>query len=195
LSRAGSDARFVLRAQRSRGREKQPSLRIRMNQKELKELIEFLIEKDIAEFELERGDVKVKIKRAGEPTVVHSHAEPRFYAVPPAPASLPDLGAVAGGHASAPATPAAPAPPAEENLHGVKSPIVGTFYEAPSPGAPPFVKAGDQVEVGQVLCIVEAMKLLNEIESDVAGEIVKKLATNGQPIEYGQELFAIRPKK
>ena len=77
----------------------------------------------------------------------------------------------------------------------VKSPIVGTFYEAPSPGAPPFVKPGDAVEVGQVLCIVEAMKLLNEIESDVAGEIVKKLAVNGQPIEYGQELFVIRPKK
>ena len=77
----------------------------------------------------------------------------------------------------------------------VKSPIVGTFYEAPSPGAPPFVKPGDMVEVGQVLCIVEAMKLLNEIESDVAGEIVKKLASNGQPIEYGQELFLIRPKK
>ena len=89
--------------------------------------------------------------------------------------------------------PAAPVP--EEGLHTVKSPIVGTFYEAPSPGAPPFVKPGDMVEVGQVLCIVEAMKLLNEIESDVAGEILKKLSTNGQPIEYGQELFVIRPKK
>ncbi len=167
-----------------------------MNQKELKELIEFLIEKDIAEFELERGDVKVKIKRAGEHTVVHSQAEPRFYAVPPA-APVVELGAVpvvaAAAAAAAPATPAAPAP--EEGLHTVKSPIVGTFYEAPSPGAPPFVKAGDSVEVGQVLCIVEAMKLLNEIESDVGGEIVKKLATNGQPIEYGQELFVIRPKK
>ena len=77
----------------------------------------------------------------------------------------------------------------------MKSPIVGTFYEAPSPGAPPFVKVGDTVEVGQVLCIVEAMKLLNEIESDVAGEIVKKFANNGQPIEYGQDLFVVRPKK
>ena len=77
----------------------------------------------------------------------------------------------------------------------VRSPIVGTFYEAPSPGAPPFVKVGDSVEVGQVLCIVEAMKLMNEIESDVAGEITKKLVTNGQPIEYGQELFVIRPRK
>jgi acetyl-CoA carboxylase biotin carboxyl carrier protein len=161
-----------------------------MNQKELKELIEFLIEKDIAEFELERGDVKVKIKRAGEHTFVHSQAEPRFYAVPsaPSPAVAPPA-AVA-----APVPPVTPAAP-EEVLHGVKSPIVGTFYEAPSPGAPPFVKVGDIVEVGQVLCIVEAMKLLNEIESDVAGEIVKKLATNGQPIEYGQELFSVRPKK
>ena len=167
-----------------------------MNQKELKELIEFLIEKDIAEFELERGDVKVRIKRAGEHTFVHSQADPRFYAVPAAPAPAVELGAVpgAGAPAAAPPVPAA-APAAEEGLHKVKSPIVGTFYEAPSPGAPPFVKPGDMVEVGQVLCIVEAMKLLNEIESDVAGEIVKSLATNGQPIEYGQELFVIRPKK
>ena len=164
-----------------------------MNQKELKELIEFLIEKDIAEFELERGDVKVRIKRAGEHTVVHSHAEPRFYAVPPAPAPVAELGAVPPVPPSVPAAATPPAP--EEELHTVKSPIVGTFYEAPSPGAPPFAKVGDSVEVGQVLCIVEAMKLLNEIESDVAGEVVKKLASNGQPIEYGQELFVIRPKK
>ena len=163
-----------------------------MNQKELKELIEFLIEKDIAEFELERGDVKIRIKRAAEHTVVHSHAEPRFYAVPPAPVPAVELAAVPPVPPSTPA-PATPAP--EEGLHTVKSPIVGTFYEAPSPGAPPFAKVGDSVEVGQVLCIVEAMKLLNEIESDVAGEIVKKLASNGQPIEYGQELFVIRPKK
>jgi acetyl-CoA carboxylase biotin carboxyl carrier protein len=77
----------------------------------------------------------------------------------------------------------------------VHSPIVGTYYESPSPGSPPFVKPGDVVELGQVLCIVEAMKLMNEIESDVAGEIVKMLITNGQPIEYGQDLFAIRPRK
>ena len=77
----------------------------------------------------------------------------------------------------------------------VKSPIVGTYYESPSPGSPPFVVPGDQVELGEVLCIVEAMKLMNEIESDVAGEVVKKLVSNGQPIEYGQELFAIRPRK
>jgi acetyl-CoA carboxylase biotin carboxyl carrier protein len=164
-----------------------------MNLKELKELIEFLEEKNIAEFELERGDVKVRIKRAGGQTVVHTHGDPRFFSVPAAPIT-PELIAVPVPGTTTPPPPAA-APPAEENLQAVKSPIVGTFYEAPSPGAPPFVKVGDTVEVGQVLCIVEAMKLLNEIESDVAGEIVKKLASNGQPIEYGQELFSIRPKK
>jgi acetyl-CoA carboxylase biotin carboxyl carrier protein len=161
-----------------------------MNQKELKELIEFLIEKDIAEFELERGDVKVKIKRAGEHTVVHTRTDVPYVAV-----TVPQTGSppVAASPAAPLPVPVEPVP--EENLHMVKSPIVGTFYEAPSPGAPPFVKVGDTVELGQVLCIVEAMKLLNEIESDVAGEIVKKMGSNGQPIEYGQELFAIRPKK
>jgi len=175
------------------GREWQGSPTVhRMNQKELKELIEFLIEKDIAEFELERGDVKVRIKRAGEHFAVHPHGDPRFFAVPAAPTAA----EMAGGPPVPPGlTAAPPAPVPEESFHMVKSPIVGTFYESPSPGAPPFVKAGDMVEEGQVLCIVEAMKLLNEIESDVAGEIVKKLAVNGQPIEYGQELFAIRPKK
>ena len=161
-----------------------------MNQKELKELIEFLIEKDIAEFELERGDVKVKIKRAAEPAPPDS----RYFAVHPASAQVIATTPVL---ATAPPTTepaAAPAIP-EEHLQPVRSPIVGTFYEAPSPGAPPFVKVGDTVEVGQVLCIVEAMKLMNEIECDVAGEIVKKLVTNGQPIKYGQELFAIGPKK
>lgn len=170
------------------------SSKISMNQKELKELIEFLIEKDIAEFELERGDVKVKVKRAGEHTIVHSHADPRFYAMPPA-VPVPETGSAQPAPAAASVPKAPEPPPPEEGLHMVKSPIVGTFYEAPSPGAPPFVKVGDVVEVGQVLCIVEAMKLLNEIESDVAGEIVKKLANNSQPIEYGQELFVIRPKK
>ena len=164
-----------------------------MNQKELKELIEFLIEKDIAEFELERGDVKVRIKRAGEHPVVHVQGEPRFFTAPAVAGNV-EAGVVPPAASGTP--PAAPKQtPPEEGLQTVKSPIVGTFYEAPSPGAPPFVKVGDTVEVGQVLCIVEAMKLLNEIESDVAGEIVKKLAVNGQPIEYGQELFAIRPKK
>jgi acetyl-CoA carboxylase biotin carboxyl carrier protein len=170
------------------------SHRNRMNLKEIKELVEFLVEKEIAEFELERGDVKVRIKRAGEHIAVHGHGDSRFIPVAPAPQSAPGVGTGPVVTAPPPPPPAAAAP-AEEELHIVKSPIVGTFYEAPSPGAPPFVKVGDTVETGQVLCIVEAMKLLNEIESDVAGEIVKKLPVNGQPIEYGQELFAIRPKK
>jgi len=162
-----------------------------MNQKELKELIEFLIEKDIAEFELERGDVKVKIRRG----VVQPPALPdsRYIAVHPA------SGDAAVHHAPAPASgkvdlaaAAAAVPEPEEDLHIVKSPIVGTFYESPSPGSPPFVKDGDRVEVGQVLCIVEAMKLMNEIECDVAGVLVKRLVDNGQPIEYGHELFSVR---
>lgn len=161
-----------------------------MNQKELKELIEFLIEKDIAEFELERGDVKVRIKR-GQAAIVQARGEVPFVAVPAVPATTAQ---VILPSAPGPSAASQGGPPPEENLHIVKSPIVGTLYEAPSPGAPPFVKVGDMVEVGQVLCIVEAMKLLNEIESDVAGEIVKKMGVNGQPIEYGQELFAIRPK-
>lgn len=167
-----------------------------MNQKELKELIEFLIEKDITEFELERGDVKVRIKRGAEPGSM-AGPDARFFAGHSAPPPAPQAAAVPV--ASSPAPTAAPpkeaAPEASEELHMVRSPIVGTFYESPSPGAPPFVKPGDMVDVGQVLCIVEAMKLMNEIESDVAGEVVKKLIANGQPIEYGQELFAIRSRK
>ena len=166
-----------------------------MNQKELKELIDFLIEKDISEFELERGDVKVRIKRGADAAApVIAHAMPiapiqMASAVPAAthssaPAPVPVPGSAAGAPVSA-----------EEELHTVKSPIVGTFYEAPGPGALPFVKPGDQVAAGQVLCIIEAMKLMNEIESDASGEIVKVLVNNGQPVEYGQPLFAIRPRK
>jgi acetyl-CoA carboxylase biotin carboxyl carrier protein len=167
-----------------------------MNQKELRELIEFLIEKDITEFELERGDVKVKVKRGehGAPPVIMQAA----------PMVMPAAAPHAAVH-SAPAAPAvsgAPAPPVtaaaedeDKDLYVVKSPIVGTFYEAPSPGSPPFVKPGDHVDAGQVLCIIEAMKLMNEIEADVAGEIVKRFANNGQPVEYGQPLFGIRQRK
>lgn len=162
-----------------------------MNQKELKELIEFLIEKDIAEFELERGDVKVRIKRGA--VHVAPPAPVTHVAVHTSPASGTEV--TSAPAALVPSAPIVAAPPAAETgLHTVHSPIVGTFYECPSPGSPPFVKPGDTVEVGQVLCIVEAMKLMNEIEADVAGEIVKKLVANGQPIEYGQELFVIRPR-
>jgi len=162
-----------------------------MNLKEIRELIEFLKEQDIAEFELERGDVKVRIKRGAEAAA--STHETRYVTMPAAVAPV-HPGVPAVTPATEAAKPAEKAPePAEENLHLVKSPIVGTFYESPSPGAPPFVKPGDNVAAGQVLCIVEAMKLMNEIESDVAGEVVKMLVTNNQPIEYGQALYAIRP--
>ncbi len=165
-----------------------------MNQKELKELIEFLIEKDISEFELERGDVKVRIKRGVDaqpvPVITPVAAVPAIASVSP---SAPPPAAVT--QTSAPAVPEAPRAEAEEELHLVKSPIVGTFYEAPAPGAPPFINPGDHVQAGQVLCIIEAMKLMNEIESDMTGEIVKVLAANGKPVEYGQPLFSIRPRK
>ncbi len=161
---------------------------------ELRELVEFLKANGIAEFDMEQDDLKVRIKFAGEP----------------APAAGLDLAQLS--RLMAPAVGATPvaapigaAPAAlsagtvveseqKETLHEVKSPIVGTFYESPAPGAPSFVQIGDQVEVGQVLCIVEAMKLMNEIESDVAGEVVKRIAASGQPVEYGQPLFAIRPR-
>lgn len=167
-----------------------------MNQKELRELIEFLKEQDIAEFELERGDVKVRIKR-GMPASPAAHPDSHYFSAHPAPPPAPERAAM-----PVTAAPGAPPPPGKaeapaaggEKLHTVRSPIVGTFYESPSPGSPPFVKPGDTVELGQVLCIVEAMKLMNEIESDVAGEVVEMLVKNGQPIEYGQDLFAIRPR-
>jgi len=159
-----------------------------MNQKELKELVEFLIEKDITEFELERGDVKVRIKR-GTPEAAPSAPAERI--IMQAPSTVPQVQAPP----AATSVPAAAPAPVQEELHMVRSPIVGTYYESPSPGSPPFVKPGDIVETGQIICIVEAMKLMNEIEADASGEIVKMLVANGQPIEYGQELFAIRPKK
>lgn len=163
-----------------------------MNQKEIKELIEFLIEKDVTEFELERGDVKVRVKR-GTPAVATS--QERIIAVHPAAVAPVAVSHPAATPVPSAAPPAATAEKPEEGLHMVHSPIVGTYYESPSPGSPPFVKVGDQIEAGQVLCIVEAMKLMNEIEADVAGEVVKMLVKNGQPIEYGQDLFAVRPRK
>jgi len=99
-----------------------------------------------------------------------------------------------GAHAAPAMAASPPAEAAAEELHLVKSPIVGTYYESPSPGSPAVIKPGDHVTQGQVLCIVEAMKLMNEIESDVAGEIVKILVNNGQPVEYGQALFSVRTR-
>ena len=159
---------------------------------ELRALVEFLKANEIAEFDMEQADLKVRIKFAGEPAAAAPVGGLDMAQLSRLMASAP-AAPVATAAASAPSA-AAPAAPAEEVLHEVKSPIVGTFYESPSPGAAAFVKVGDQVEVGQVLCIVEAMKLMNEIEADVAGEVVKRIAASGQPVEYGQPLFAIRAR-
>jgi acetyl-CoA carboxylase biotin carboxyl carrier protein len=169
-----------------------------MNQKEIKELIELLVEKDITEFALERGDIKVHVKRGSSaPAVVQ--VTPAVAAVPPVTATVaapvPAAGASAPASSGEPATPAPPASteqPEEADLHIVKSPIVGTLYEAPSPGTPPFVRVGDPVKEGQVLCIIEAMKLMNEIEAEVSGVLAKAFVANGSPVEYGMPLFAIR---
>jgi acetyl-CoA carboxylase biotin carboxyl carrier protein len=137
--------------------------------------------------------MKVRIKFAGEAAASAPAGGFDMAQLSRLMASAPSASAPVAAAATPVAASAAPAA-AEEVLHEVKSPIVGTFYESPSPGAPAFVKVGDQVEVGQVLCIVEAMKLMNEIEADVAGEVVKRIAASGQPVEYGQALFAIRAR-
>jgi acetyl-CoA carboxylase biotin carboxyl carrier protein len=171
---------------------------------QLRELVEFLKANGIAEFDMERTDLKVRLKFAGlQPAapipsavdlthlasaIAAQSAVPAVAASAPVaiPATLP--GAVPVAQAAAPAAEAGP----EAGAHIVKSPIVGTFYEAPSPDADPIVKLGERVSSGQVLCIVEAMKLMNEIESDFSGEIVKVYVKTGQPVEYGQALFAIK---
>jgi acetyl-CoA carboxylase biotin carboxyl carrier protein len=155
---------------------------------DLEHLIAFLKEHQVAEFELDRGELRIRLK---------------FEQPQASPAGLSDLaGLLASARATSaqPATAAPPvapvveAPAADPNagLHIVKSPIVGTYYGSPSPGASAFVSIGDHVDKGQVVCIVEAMKLMNEIESDAAGEIVKCFVSNGQPIEFGQPLFSVR---
>lgn len=166
------------------------------NLEKLRELIEFLRANDIAEFETERADTKLRIKFASAIAAaapagidVSQLAQLLAASAPAASASA----VVAHSHPHAEHAPAPPPAAPAVNLHQVKSPIVGTFYDSPSPGSAPFVKVGDIVEAGQVLCIVEAMKLMNEIESDAAGEIVERIANTGQPVEYGQPLFSIKP--
>jgi acetyl-CoA carboxylase biotin carboxyl carrier protein len=163
---------------------------------EIKELIHVVRETGIFELEVQRGENKVRIRTtaasanpevilpAGIPAPFHGAAAPPaapMLTSPPAPQEVP-----------VPAPP--PSPPQEDDRNFiVKSPIVGTYYDAPGPGSQPFVKVGDQVEVRQVLCIIESMKLMNEIEAEVAGIVVAKLVENGRPVEYGEALFAIRP--
>ena len=146
---------------------------------EIRELINLAAETGIAELEVQRGENRVRIRRA-------AFAAPQEFAVAPAPATPPP-------------PPPSEAPkdkdrdqPADPNLTLVKSPIVGTFYEAASPGAAPFVRVGERVQPGKVLCIIESMKLMNEIEAETSGIIESKLVMNGQPVEYGEALFAIR---
>ncbi len=164
----------------------------------LKDLIEFLKQQEVGEFELEQEDLKVRLSFIGQGSAsanVDLGQIAHLLQQHPKPAAAPVVGTLAASAQPA-AAPATPAPNAgeEASLHIVKSPIVGTFYEASAPGADPFVKVGDQVEAGQVICIVEAMKLMNEIECDAPGEIVKRMVASGQPVEYGQPLFAIRPR-
>jgi len=153
-----------------------------MTNEEIKELLRIFNESGVGELELQRGKDRLRIRRAGE----SGFAAPAPISVP-APVAAPAPVPVA-------AAPAAKVPEPDANRVLVKSPIVGTFYDAPSPGAAAFVKVGDQVEVGQVLCIIESMKLMNEIEADVAGVVAGKLVENGRPVEYGEALFAILPR-
>jgi acetyl-CoA carboxylase biotin carboxyl carrier protein len=150
---------------------------------DLKHLIEFLKENQVAEFELDRGDVKVRLKFS-QPEASASSLTEMARLLTTAPPSVAKA-AAAQSVAEAPAV-------EDATLHIVKSPIVGTFYGSSTPGSAPFVSPGDRVEKGQVVGIIEAMKLMNEIESDAAGEIVKCFVSNGQPIEYGQPLFSVR---
>jgi len=149
---------------------------------EIRELIALANETGLAELEVRRGDDIVRIRRAG-------FAAPQEFLVAPAtgvPAAVPP--------AAPPPTHEPPAKPAgpDPNLTLVKSPIVGTFYESGSPGAAPFVRIGERVQPGKVLCIIESMKLMNEIEAEISGIVESKLVMNGQPVEYGEALFAIR---
>jgi len=148
-----------------------------MDLRKLKTLIDLVAESGIAEIEVTEGEDKVRIVK-----------HPQAAAATAAP-SPPSAAAVATPAASAPPAVATPAEPVQGNL--VKSPMVGTFYRSPSPGAKAFVEVGQTVKAGDTLCIIEAMKLLNEIEAEVAGEVKEVLVDNGQPVEYGQPLFVI----
>jgi len=153
-----------------------------MDIRKVKKLIELLEESGVAEIEIQEGEESVRISR-------YSQSAP-----PPAPAPVPAAVPPPAAAAPAPAPATAEAPTAEPGVpegHVVKSPMVGTFYRAPSPGASPFVEVGQQVNVGDTLCIIEAMKLLNQIEADKAGTIKAILVENGQPVEYDQPLFII----
>jgi len=156
---------------------------------QIERLLEFMAEHNLEEFEYALGDFRIRLRKPSAGVVL---AGPR--------AGVPEIIVAGGGNpgtaaASGGAREAPSEARASEDLHIVKSPIVGTFYGSPSPGTEPFVQLGEHVEVGQTLCIVEAMKLMNEIESDLGGEVMRVFAEDGQPVEYGQPLFGIRPSR
>jgi acetyl-CoA carboxylase biotin carboxyl carrier protein len=146
-----------------------------MDIRKIKKLIELLEESGIAEIEIKEGEEAVRISRMPTGTAT-------VHALPQLPAAAP---------LAPPAAPAAEAPKARPNEHVVTAPMVGTFYASPTPGAKPFVEIGDEIKVGQVLCIIEAMKMMNQIEADRAGRITSIMARNGDPVEYGQPLFVV----
>jgi acetyl-CoA carboxylase biotin carboxyl carrier protein len=155
---------------------------------QIERLLKTMAEHNLEEFEYSRGDLRIRLKKPSAGTALmapRSNAFPEIIVAGPASSS-------AGSAATAPS---GLEPRSTEDLHLVKSPIVGTFYGSPSPGAEPFVKIGAYVEDGETLCIVEAMKLMNEIESDSSGEVLRIFVENGQPVEYGQPLFGIRPSR
>jgi acetyl-CoA carboxylase biotin carboxyl carrier protein len=154
---------------------------------QIEQLLQFMTEHNLEEFEYSRGDLRIRLRKPSAGVLVPA---PRMAATPEiiVPGSLETSDASTTGASAAEAR-------STEDLHLVKSPIVGTYYESPSPGTEAFVKVGTYVETGKVLCIVEAMKLMNEIESDVSGEVVRIFVENGQPVEYGQPLFGIRPSR
>jgi acetyl-CoA carboxylase biotin carboxyl carrier protein len=163
-----------------------------MTIEEIKELISLVNDTGIAELEVTRGENRVRIRRANPP-VPQDYVIPAAHHVVAPIAAAPQAAPPAASPQalSMPAAPSGPIP--DENTVYVKSPIVGTYYESPSPDLPPFIKVGDRVSAGQVLCIIESMKLMNEIESEVSGIIISKLVDNGRPVEYGEALFAIQP--
>jgi len=158
---------------------------------QIEQLLHFMSEHNLEEFEYSRGDLRIRLRKPGATMVVAAGPALRPAAeiiVPSAPSSNPPPPEGKTPEASAD-------PRGGEDLHLVNSPIVGTFYASPSPGAEPFVKVGSHVDTGQTLCIVEAMKLMNEIESEISGEVLRIFAENGAPVEYGQPLFGIRPSR
>lgn len=158
-----------------------------MDLKVIEKLLKLISESELSEVSIEEGDLKVKVKKYAEPAP--APREQVYYTSAPAPAPAAAPAAPAAAPAAEPAAPA----PAASNGQTIKSPIVGTFYAAPSPNDPNFVKVGDQVKKGDVLCIVEAMKIMNEIESEVSGKIVKVLVSDAQPVEFDQPLFIVEP--